>query len=309
VASKSRDGEVRIDLEKNDNRRLLSFYIGGMVSPESQDPFLAGFLREQEGDYFLSTDSISRIAPFTMVDLDAISDDGVINWDEFEGFVQSHYYSFRKLPGTVDQLASEVGNWSNTETWMKVPVKGVMSPYHRDVHVQYSTVLSALSRYPENGNTLIYPIGTTFISEHIDNGSRVEVTAMRKRQDGYWDFFAYDGEGNLSTRIQKEPRPLDVPVKCVGCHFGTRLFEPEKSFPAYARIGPDGPRAIYTVEPRPDSRLVSALDEHRKRSDQILGLYGTLLLNRIRVLDRSGKEPDDLNDQENAVLDIFNDIL
>jgi hypothetical protein len=94
-----------------------------------------------------------------------------------------------------------------------------------------------------------------------------------------------------------------VPTKCVGCHFGTRLFEPEKSFPVAARPGPDGPRGITVQNALPTPSMVGQLDEHRKRSDQILGLYGTLLLNRLTIMGASSE----LSEDQAAVLALFKD--
>jgi hypothetical protein len=298
-------GETRLELGKNDNRQLLEFYLGGLTSSESGDPYSEGFLRESSGSHYVSVDELERVLPESAADLQGIAADGVIDWDEFEGFVLKYYYTARKLPPTVDGLRDMVGDWSDDSKWMVVPVQGVMSPYHRDVHVETSSVMSALLDYKVQGDQLIYPIGTTFVSEHIDGDQIVEVSAMRKRGDGYWDFFAYGADGGLTSQLKKEPRNLDVPTKCVGCHFGTRLFEPEKSFPATPRPGPDGPRGITVEDALPDASMVGRLDEHRKRSDQILGLYATLLLNRLTIR----REANELSEDQLAILALFNDGL
>ena len=88
--------------------------------------------------------------------------------------------------------------------------------------------------------------------------------------------------------FKRSPNDLDVPTKCIGCHFGSRLFEPERSFPSDPPPGPDGPRALYFDHPFPDQQLISDLDEHRKRSDLVLGLYGTLVLGKLKSLERDG---------------------
>ncbi len=299
------DGLVKIELGKSDDRRLLEFYLGGMAGAESEDPFSAGLVWEEGGIYYISKKKLVSSVPGAAADLDAISQDGEIDWEEFESFVLAHYYDYRQFPQSVVELRDSVGDWEDDGQWFTVPVKGVMSPYHRDVHVKYSSVYAALAGFHESSETLLYPVGTTFIAEHINDNVVVELSVMQKRHDGFWDFFGYGADGKLTAQIHKKPRPLDIPVKCVGCHFGTRLFEPEKSFPAAATNGPDGPRGIYVDELLPGASLVATLDEHRKRSDQVLGLYGTLLLNKLFLMDAAGN----LEDEQKQILDRFREIL
>ena len=83
-------------------------------------------------------------------------------------------------------------------------------------------------------------------------------------------------------RIERTPSDLIVPTKCVGCHLGSRLFEPERSFPVDPRPGPDGPRRLYVSDDFKDVGVVRGLDEHRKRSDMVLGMYGTLFISQLR---------------------------
>ena len=112
---------------------------------------------------------------------------------------------------------------------------------------------------------------------------------MRKRDDGFWDFFTYGPDGTLAAETQARPRALKTPTQCVGCHFGGRLFEPEKSFPGTASEGPHGPRALYVPEAWRDAEVVRFFDEHRKRSDTVLGLYNTLFAAKLRADRRAGR--------------------
>lgn len=291
-------GEVVIDLKKTDNRRLLSFYIGGMVGAEARDPFRAGVLREEKGDFFLHVDSLAKMAPILNTDLRLISADGLVDWDELEALVLTHYYAYRNVPATVDLLMAETGDWNNEGEWFRVDVNGVMSPHLRQINVKLKDLYDAIRSYRENGDHLIYPVGTIFISEHLDADHIVELSAMRKRHDGFWDFFAYNENGFLASALTRHPKNLDVPTKCIGCHFGTRLFEPERSFPSKPQPGPDGPRALYFDYPPPGRELIRSLDEHRKRSDLVLGLYGTLMLAKLRNLKQEGS----LGEEEADVL-------
>lgn len=111
---------------------------------------------------------------------------------------------------------------------------------------------------------------------------------MRKRADEQWDFFVYGKDGLPAAQTNTPPRPLKSPVQCVGCHFGDKLFEPAESFPARARPGPHGPRQIYVDEDLRDPVVVRYFDEHRKRSDTILGLYTTLFVSRLRNQQKAG---------------------
>ena len=74
----------------------------------------------------------------------------------------------------------------------------------------------------------------------------------------------------------------------MGCHFGDKLFEPEKSFPMRAEPGPHGPRQVYVEEDLRDEEIVRRFDEHRRRSDTVLGLYTTLFVSSLRAERRAG---------------------
>lgn len=294
-------GETVIRLGKKDNRRLLRFYVGGMIAPLAQDPFEAGALREEGGVFILRLDSLSNIPPSLKKDLSFAAEDELIDWQEFEALILKNYYTYRALPETLESLIAVSGDWSTDSLWFSFGVNGVMSPLRREIHVPYSDLFTALTSYEENGDELRYPVGTTFVSEHLDGDERVEVSVMRKRGDGFWDFFAYDERGRLTSSLRRNPSNLDVPTKCIGCHFGSRLFEPERSFPVTPRPGPDGVRALYLSHALPGADLITRLDEHRKRSDLVLGLYGTFLLGKLRSL----RKDNGLTPREKDLLSAF----
>ncbi len=280
--------EIRVDLEKSDERRLLAFYIGGMVSDAGSNPFESGFVLERNGSYFLDTARLSELVPGLASDFRTAGADGKIVWDEFESLIQKHYYSYRPIPATVADLKERRGDYSDADTWFSFEVKGVMSPHVRNIHVSRERLLTAISNYRSNEGRLIYDAGTTFISEHKEDGQSVELSAMTKRSDGFWDFYAYGRDGNQISRIERSPSDLIIPTRCVGCHFGNRLFEPERSFPVDPAPGPDGPRKLYVTGDMRNLRVVRSIDEHRKRSDTILGLYATLYISRMNARRAEG---------------------
>ena len=98
--------------------------------------------------------------------------------------------------------------------------------------------------------------------------------------------------GALTGGTHTPPRPLAAPAKCLGCHLGQKLHQPEKSFPGAAPAGPDGPRAVHVPA---DWRaaadagdLAPRFQEHARRADGVLGLYGTLYAARTLTRARTG---------------------
>lgn len=291
------DSGVRIVLEGADDRRLLSFYIGGMVSDEGQDPFEAGFVEERSGRFYLILERISARLPELGSSLVSAAEDGAIDWAELEPIIQAHYYDYRPIPRSIADLRTLKGDWRASGEWFSFEVNGVMSSSIRRIHVPKDALISALSSYRESGDRIMYNAGTTFISEHVEGDRVLEVSALTKRNDGYWDFYAYDESGEQTTRIRRDPTDLTVPTRCVGCHFGNRLFEPERSFPAESRPGPNGPRKMYVSEELKNADVVRMLDEHRKRSDTILGLYGTLFISQLKATSDLSSDLKDLLDR------------
>jgi len=273
---------VPVVLDQKGERDLLSFYVGGMASPEGADPFAAGLVTEDGGAFSLDLDRIAQRAPSAEAGLRSAAADGEINWDEFEQVIQESYYTYRSIPSTVAELKGRIGDWSDEDDWFGFRVNGVMSPTLRRIRVRTERLMDAVRSYRENGNRIIYTAGTTFVSDHFRGADSVELSVMTKRADGFWDFYSYGGDGRLVRVVRRSPTDLMVPTRCVGCHFGNRLFEPERSFPVDPPPAPDGPRRLYVSEEMRDPEVVRLLDEHRKRSDRILGLYATLFVSELR---------------------------
>lgn len=276
------DGWLHLDLGRRASSELIGYYAGGMLRPPS-DPFVAGLVAQQEDRFYINLDSLATIDHVAADRLRAAApEDRSIGWDDFAAFVDDMHPRMRQQPPTVSSLFDriEYGGPDDPE-WMSVQVTGVMSTMRRRVAVKTSSVVAALNNYREAGDALVYATGTAFVAEHVEDGAVREVTAMVKREDGHWDFFAYGSDGRPTKETAARPRPLRVPTQCVGCHFGSKLYEPEKSFPAQAPDGPHGPRELHVEDALRNPDAVQFFDEHRKRSDHVLGLYATLLISQL----------------------------
>ena len=279
-----------VDIDKSDPERLLRYHFGGYAAPEGADPFEAGLLRERDGGGFaIDVDVLEQLHPDAATALQDSDGDGTLNWKELEAFLQATYYDVRDLPPTLAALQTEAPYRSDTPPWFHVELNGVMTTARRHIYVPEAALQSALAHYHENGERLIYPVGTTMVGEHHLEGEHVETTAMRKRADGFWDFFTYDAEGNLADSTSTPPRNLKTPTQCVGCHTGNKPFEPEESFPDEALPGPHGPRQLYVDAALRDPEVTAFFDEHRKRSDTVLGIYNTLFIAQLRADRRAGR--------------------
>ena len=283
---------VRIDFDKSNERLLLNYYIGPYL-PEGPDVIETGYVQKVGGSYYLDPDRIRTIPQLSRLVTDGYLDDRVLHWDEFSAFVLDTYYQNRGLPSDLQSLYTESGFRPGDSSWFRVDVRGVMTTALRRIYVREQALRAALSDYLANGRRLLYPPGTFIIGEHWLDTTLAETTVMRKRADGFWDFAIYGADGSLVKETQTPPKTLKAPIQCIGCHTGTKLFEPEKSFPAHARRGPHGPREIYVKDEWRNASVVSFFDEHRKRSDRVLGIYNTLFVSRLLAQKRAGTLPED----------------
>ena len=286
-ASDLPDSFVRLDLDQSEPRRFLQYYFGGYVTPRPADPFEAGLVRERGGYFYLDRDALAQHRPALSGRLRDANRNGRIEWEEMEAFIDRSYNEARAIPSSLAAFADSAG-FAPDSTWMEVVVHGVMTTAERRIYVREEAVRAALRRAAETDGRIVYPDGTVIVGRHYLNDALAETTAMRKRPDGFWDFFAYDREGMLAPETSTPPRPLKSPVQCVGCHFGNKTFEPEKSFPAPAPPGPHGPRAAYVPDALRDAEVTRRLDEHRRRADTVLGLYGTLFASKLKARRQAG---------------------
>jgi len=265
---------VRLDLDRLNEQPYVEFYFGPYAPPGSTI-FESGLIQEQSGSFFLDLKVLASVYSFAS-ELQAPASDGILTWEELSPFMSAHYYD---VVGAPPSLADFLDRADQTDIdWMDVEVDGVMTNATRHVLIPKSAVRKGLEEFSDNGEQLLYPVGTRILADHVINDAVAETTAMQKRTDGYWDFFVFDSNGQLAAETATPPKNLVVPTQCAGCHLGSRLYDPEKSFPGTARPGPDGPRRIHVGDRQKNSKALRFLDEHRKRSDGILGLYGTIYL-------------------------------
>jgi len=252
---------------------------------------------EDDGSFYIDFEAL-KSSDRSAASLINAASDGVLTWEELSPFFQKTYYARRNAPVSLALLKSE-SDFPAGDSLFVLSVTGVMTTTTRNVAIARSSIRNALMSYRASGDRLLYPKGTVIIASHSLDDTDLEFTAMRKREDDFWDYFVYDADGLLTDSTQTDPKHLNAPTQCVGCHLGTRLFEPERSFPAAARPGPDGPRGVHVDPVLRIGSAVRYLDEHRKRSDGILGLYGTIFVSELLVSRREGT----LSDVDAALLD------
>ncbi len=273
---------VRLDLDRRNERPFVEFYFGPYAKPGSTI-LDSGLILEKNGSFFLDLAVLASAHPWAS-ELDAPASDNILTWEELSPFLRKHYYEVVNPPSSLSDFLRHES--ATDVSWMELEVSGVMTAATRHILIPESAVRRGLEEYAANSQQMLYPIGTPILADHVLGDSVGETTAMRKRADGYWDFFVFDSSGQLADATTTPPKNLAVPTQCVGCHLGSKLYEPEKSFPGASRPGPDGPRTVHVSDKQEYSMVVRFLDEHRKRSDGILGLYGTVYLANL-LADRA----------------------
>ena len=278
---------MRLSVDQSEPHRFLQYYFGGYVAPQAADPFEAGMLHDLSGRFYLDLDVFAQHQPAVSDQLRDADGNGRIEWEELEAFIDGSYNQARGIPLSLPAFADSAG-FTPDSAWMQVALHGVMTTAQRRIYVREEAVRTALRNATEGDGRILYPVGTIFFGEHYLDDALVETTVMRKRADEFWDFFVYGEDGALARGTSTPPRELKSPVQCVGCHFGNKVFEPGKSFPAMAPPGPHGPRQVYVPDEFRDAEVVLRFDEHRRRADTVLGLYGTLFVSKLRARHRTG---------------------
>lgn len=279
---------VRLEVDNADPERIIRYYLGGYLGPEGGDPFETGLAVSLGGRIYLNLDSLNAAFPPAADALQDVNQNDRIDWEELESFLQETYYDARGIPEDITEFRQAHDYKGNPDSWFQVEVNGVMTTARRRVLVPVDALRHAISNYRQNQDRLLYPVGTAIVGEHYLDGTLEETTAMIKRGDGFWDFVTYGGSGSLAASTATPPRPLKSPTQCVGCHFGSKRFEPEASYPAEARPGPHGPRVLHVGDELRNSDVTALFQEHDRRSDTILGLYATLFVARLEAQRRAG---------------------
>jgi hypothetical protein len=289
---------LRLAIDKRNPERLLRFYLGSYLGPSGGDAVEAGVLSGEGEDFWLDPDALDARWRPALEAANANGDD-VIDWDELVAFIDRTYAEARALPPTLDALRDEVGYAEEDPAWFTVEIDGVMTNARRHLFVPTAGIRAALTDYRANDDRLLYPVGTTIVGEHRLDGALAETTVMRKRPDGFWDFFVYGADGTLAGATDTPPRSLRSPTQCVGCHVGRKLFEPEESFPREAPPGPFGPRGIHVGPEMRNAEVTALFDEHARRSDTVLGVYNTLFVSGLLTDRAAGR----LSPEDAALLD------
>lgn len=282
------DALIEISIDARDPGELLEFYVNSFAGNQSAIVV--------DGDRFFV--NVDNIAPSFRDQVSAIGSDGMISWEEFEPFVNGEYYAASGAEPTLARLRERAGNWKADDSWFHMSVSGVMTSAKREIYIAKSVLHEAIRSFSA-GDGLIYPVGSVFVAEHYDGGELTEVTTMAKRPDSHWDFAAYDPAGNLKATTLPAPKAYNIPSQCVGCHYGSRSFEPERSYPAAAAKGPTGERVIHEPAVRASATLVGHFDEHRRRTDTVLGLYATTY-----VASLQSRQTQSLTDNERDLLEL-----
>lgn len=258
---------IEILTENADDHAVVDYYFGVLVG---NDPMELGVLSKRDDQFIMNADVFNDLHPDLHTWLQPYLRGGQLEWDSLLSFAESTYDRIRQMPASLVELNAS----HQSDSLLIFDVHGPMTRYMRRISMPQPALLAALKRFNDNGQRLVYPSGTAIVADHFDNDQVVESTAMYKRTDGYWEFGTYDAAGRRTGATRPNPRSLATPRQCVGCHFGTRMFEPEKSFPAPASSGPDGERAWYTLAR--DPAITEFFSEHDRRSDRVLGLYATI---------------------------------
>ncbi|MEO0559546.1 MAG: hypothetical protein AAF170_15325 [Bacteroidota bacterium] len=271
---------VPLAIDKSDPERLMRSLLGGYV--DGADPFEAGLLTGSGDDLVLHPQLLSDEIRASLADANG---DGALDWDEMVPFFDATYAEGHGLPSTLEAFYAATGveapASSEDSLWFTVDIDGVMTSARRRVSVPMEALRSAMNAFVEGGE-LVYPTGTPLIGVHLgEEGETLETTVKRRRADGFWDFAVYGADGQIAEATSTPPLPLKAPTQCTGCHLGQKLYEPEKSFPAEAADGPNGPRAYYVPDSWRSPEATALFQEHARRDDGVLGLYATLYAGRL----------------------------
>jgi hypothetical protein len=284
---------IELDLDRRNAERVARYYLGGFVGPDGGDPVEAGILSVDGSELSLHPRPLPEFARAALPG-DA---DGILDADEFADWAQHTYVRARSLPQALDSLRAG-RPWSERDTaWFTFSVDGSpMTRARRRLFVPTDALREAIGHFTEDGR-LEYPPGTVIVGEHLVDGAVAETTVKRRRADGFWDFMVYDRAGRLADATSTQPRALRAPAQCTGCHLGSRLFEPDRSFPADAPAGPAGARGVVVPAAWRDAGAAAIFREHATRSDHVLGLYATVYVGRLRA-ERAAGRPLAAEDEE-----------
>lgn len=280
--------EIELPYRGDEGERRAAFYLS-LLAPDR-----AGSLLRRDGErVLLRAEPVRQLAPELAALLDSASAGTPprLNGHGWHTFARPLVAASVHFPATLDGLYPEGLPHNRPQAYFSFSLYGSMAPVARRLYVPLAALHRGLLDYFAAGERLRYPPGTVITGYHLSEAGQVlEYTVKRRRADGYWDFAVYDRDGKLSDRMLTSDEPVQAPFQCVGCHISDRQFEPEKSFPGKASRFAD--EEILLPPALADSAIARYLDEHRKRADNVLGLYGTIYLAHLRQLAAGERSPE-----------------
>lgn len=274
---------IFIPLEGSQGRTIARFY-SGMVQGNTSEEWIL----EDSTGLSIRLRALRTLSAQLASTLDEIRDGrDHLERDQWNRFLQAVVEQSTSLPGSLAELFPSGLPHTTEDSYFRLKVYGAMTTLLREIYVPRQALEDGLLNYWDRGGMLQYPAGTVIAAYHKNSsGETLEVTVKKRRSDGFWDFGVYDSSGRNVRHSSSPPTPYAAPVQCVGCHLGNMLYEPEESFIIGREGKTEGEYLVLGNHPR-NPKIVELLDEHARRSDHVLGVYGTVYLTEILDLPPS----------------------
>ncbi|MEX1275031.1 MAG: hypothetical protein WEE20_03815, partial [Bacteroidota bacterium] len=268
---------VHIPLEGSQGKTIARFY-SGMISGDKYEEL---FVEDSTG-LGLRLSALRIVSPRLSSTLDKIREGGDrLNRDQWNRFLKVVVEQSTPFPETLAELFPTGLPHTMEDSYFRLKVYGAMTTFRREIYVPKQALEDGLLKYWDRGGMLQYPAGTVIAAYHNNSsGATLELTVKKRRSDGFWDFGVYDSSGRSVRHSSSPPTSYSAPVQCVGCHLGTMLYEPEESF-MIGREGKTEGEYLVLEDRLRNPKIVELLDEHTRRSDHVLGVYGTIYLTEI----------------------------
>lgn len=214
-------------------------------------------------------------------------------------FIDRYYYEYRGFLKTMSDLEQKYP-FRDANLWTHTEVQSGITNGTRHIYASKLSLFAALLDYKKNGDKLIYPVGTAFVSETFRSDSLkssetksemkfVQAEVMIKRSDGEWDFFMYSEQRQLTLQPLKSARTGTSPRTCLTCHYNPDVrHEPFASFPN-ERAGKNIASVAVPDDLRGGERVFKFFAESQARADHIFGSYASLLVAGVKRDAAAGK--------------------
>ena len=268
---------ISIPLEGSQGRTIARFYSGMIPGDKPKE-----WILEDSTGLGIRLSVLKTLSPQLASTLDEIRDGGDrLERDQWNRFLQAVVEQATSLTGSLAELFPSGLPHASEGSYVRLKAYGAMTTLLREIYVPKQALEDGLLNYWDRGGMLQYPAGTLIAAYHKNSsGAILEVTVKKRRSDGFWDFGVYDSSGRNVRHSSSPPTPFSAPVQCVGCHLGNMLYEPEESF-IIGREGKTEGEYLVLGDRLRNPKIVELLDEHSRRSDHVLGVYGTVYLTEI----------------------------